>query len=196
MKITGVAMMMTVFWSSAWAGAGSARMAPVVVCVGGINNNIYVVGPAEEIASKIFFKIGVRVNWRGLNNCPTQAIQIELSESAAASDRPGALAYAHPFDGVHIMVFMDRVNSFVAPPRVPYLLGHVMAHEVSHIMQGVIRHSDSGVMKACWDEKDYRRMMRQTLDFAPEDIALIRRGLQGRAAFQSAKLTAAAAFRP
>jgi len=196
MKITGVAMMMTVLGSGAWAETNPTQKTPLVVCVGGITNNIYIVGQAEEIASKIFVKIGVRMNWRGLNNCPQRGIRIELSERAAASDRPGALAYAYPFDGVHIVVFIDRVKSFVAPPRVPYLLGHVMAHEVSHIMQGVIRHSDSGVMKACWDEQDYRRMTRQGLDFAPEDIALIQRGLYTRTAFQSEKLTAAAASRP
>ena len=189
-------MMLTVLGSGAWAGTNPTRKAPLVVCVGGIANNIYVVGQAEEIASKIFVKIGVRVNWRGLNNCPRQGIRIELSESAAASDRPGALAYAYPFDGVHIVVFIDRVKSFVAPPRVSYLLGHVMAHEVSHIIQGVIRHSDSGVMKACWDEQDYRRMTRQGLDFAAEDIALIQRALYARTVFQSEKLTAAAASRP
>lgn len=36
--------------------------------------------------------------------------------------------------------------------------GHVMAHEIAHILKGVSRHSADGVMKAQWDDHNRREM--------------------------------------
>jgi len=35
------------------------------------------------------------------------------------------------------------------------LLGHVMAHEVGHILQGTTQHSESGIMRR-WTGQDFR----------------------------------------
>jgi hypothetical protein len=57
------------------------------------------------------------------------------------------------------------------------LLAHVMVHEIAHILQGVYRHSDNGVMKAVWTGQDYSQMRVGALPFAPEDVELIHLGL-------------------
>ena len=57
------------------------------------------------------------------------------------------------------------------------LLAHVLAHEISHILQGTDQHSARGVMKALWDINDYLRMARHPLPFTDLDIQLIYRGL-------------------
>jgi hypothetical protein len=62
------------------------------------------------------------------------------------------------------------------------LLAHVIVHEVTHILQGVVRHSDSGIMKAWWSPKDYEQMERAPLAFTADDIDLIQLGLAKRAA--------------
>jgi hypothetical protein len=54
-----------------------------------------------------------------------------------------------------------------------YLLGHVLVHEITHVLQEVPRHSESGMMKARWEGADFARMRHQTLPFAEEDIRLI-----------------------
>jgi hypothetical protein len=51
----------------------------------------------------------------------------------------------------------------------------VLVHEVSHILEGVSRHSDSGVMKARWTGNDF------ALGFAQMDVELIHEGLDARA---------------
>ena len=65
------------------------------------------------------------------------------------------------------------------PALVPYLLAHVLVHEIGHILQGIDRHSGSGVMKARWSSADYHEMARLHFGFTQEDIELIRIGLRG-----------------
>jgi hypothetical protein len=57
------------------------------------------------------------------------------------------------------------------------VLGHVLVHEITHILQGIDRHSETGVMKARWTAQDYSKMTWEPLPFTPEDIDLIQRGL-------------------
>jgi hypothetical protein len=64
--------------------------------------------------------------------------------------------------------------------RVPNLLAHVLVHEITHLIQGINRHSDRGVMKARWDEDDYEQMRSRRLAFTEYDIRLIRLGLEVR----------------
>jgi hypothetical protein len=71
-------------------------------------------------------------------------------------------------------VFYDRIKQKPAPGE---LLAHVMVHEITHILQGISRHSDSGVMKANWSGEDFQRMRYKVLPFAEEDVVLIHRGL-------------------
>jgi hypothetical protein len=57
-------------------------------------------------------------------------------------------------------------------------LAHVLAHEITHMLQGTDRHSDSGIMKARWNSEDYFEMLRTPLSFTEADVQLIRRGLE------------------
>jgi hypothetical protein len=93
------------------------------------------------------------------------------------------MAYAQPYDGVHIVVLYDRIEkSANGPSQVSAFLAHVMTREITHLLQGISRHSQTGVMKARWDAHDLLQMAQNPLPFAPEDINLIQRGLRLRAA--------------
>jgi predicted Zn-dependent protease len=94
---------------------------------------------------------------------------------------PGALAFALPYEGVHIQVFYNRVQAATEPELTPTVLAHVLAHEITHILQGTSRHSESGVMKARWNHDDYLQMKLKPLSFTEEDEQLIRFGMAGRA---------------
>src|SRR5262249_46394347 len=84
-------------------------------------------------------------------------------------------AYAMPFEGTHIVVFFDRVKNRPVSV-VPTVLGHVIAHEVAHILQGLMRHSESGVMKAQWDGADYLQMHWKPIQFTDDELMLIYSG--------------------
>jgi hypothetical protein len=71
---------------------------------------------------------------------------------------------------------MSRVKDAIRknPRRAPAVLGHVLAHEIGHVLQGVARHSDSGLMKGRWSLGEMRDIMRGVLfEFAPYDSELI-----------------------
>jgi hypothetical protein len=57
----------------------------------------------------------------------------------------------------------------------PEILGNVLAHELTHALEGVARHSSEGLMKAVWSGRDYAGMVsRRPLAFAAEDLDLLR----------------------
>lgn len=132
---------------------------------------------ARSVAADIFAKIGLRLEWHTAPACPQDALRIHFSNKTAPSLQPGALAFAICGD-TQIVVFYDRVTGAVDQKMVPVLLGHVLAHEITHILQGVARHSQEGVMKAHWTQSDYTDMSFRPLTFTAEDITLIHYGLQ------------------
>ena len=177
MKITGVTVMAAMVGTAVWAGALTAAEPQVTVCMG-YTGNLGLENQAKVVTSGIFAGIGVNIQWRHLSHCSTQGILITFSNETPASLMPGALAYALPYEGTHIVVFYDRVTK--KPGNVSILLGHVIAHEVTHLLQGVARHSESGVMKANWTGADYQQMIREPLQFAHQDVSLIHHGLSVR----------------
>ena len=108
------------------------------------------------------------------------AIRISFSQQTEREFLPEALAYAKPYEGVHIVVFYDRLQQRGQPNRLPSLLAHVMVHEITHILQGEHRHSESGVMKACWTTDDFNEMAFKPLPFTHMDVELIHNGLDAR----------------
>jgi hypothetical protein len=58
------------------------------------------------------------------------------------------------------------------------VMAHVLVHEIAHVLEGIDRHSRTGIMKVRWDDRDYFEMLRNPLPFAPEDADLIHLGLK------------------
>jgi hypothetical protein len=179
MKITGVAVMAAMVGISVPANAVPADERQVMVCIAP-TADIRLENRAKTISSGIFAGIGVKIQWHDLRNCPRERIVITFSTETPASLMPGALAYALPYEGTHIVVLYDRLRK--KPGNVSILLGHVIAHEVAHILQGLVRHSESGVMKAQWTGADYQQMTWEPLRFTDHDVLLIHRGLRAREA--------------
>ena len=103
---------------------------------------------------------------------------IDFIKESSDVRRPHILAYATLEEAPHVVVLYDRFNAHSVGPRsTSVLLGHVMAHEITHILQGIPRHSPTGLMKAHWSAGDLRRMMSTPLAFGPNDVELIQLGL-------------------
>jgi hypothetical protein len=143
---------------------------------------------AKSIAGKMFAKIAVTTRWHDdWHVCPADALQIWLDANTPVKFFPGALAYARPYEGTQIHVFLDRVIKEPSSKLRPILLAHVMVHEITHILEGVSSHSDRGVMKAQWDSRDFSEMAWRPLPFAMQDVELIHAGLAKRTAILAAK---------
>jgi hypothetical protein len=138
---------------------------------------------AQGVASGMFATAGVRVNWRSgvpTPDDPERPILIELTSNTPETFRPGALAFAYPFEGVHIRIFYDRVENVYDSRATVMILAHVMVHEIAHVLEGIDRHSKEGVMKSQWTLDDFKEMAYGPLPFDPEDVSLIRRGVVER----------------
>jgi hypothetical protein len=136
---------------------------------------------AHERAAKAFAEVGVRIDWRigGPSRVQSErerAIVVSVAEHTPADYLPGALAAAKVYEGVHITVFWDRIEHPARPAPAAVVLAHVLVHEITHILQGIDRHSESGIMKARWTHSDYASMAWKPLPFTPHDILLMHIG--------------------
>ena len=151
---------------------------------------------AQSIAAEIYSRIGVRLRWRrasmpkpgrskGLAHC---TILMDFSWNTPSNLHPGAMAVSNPYlvGNTCVTVFMDRLKLVGEqnPTASAFLLGHILAHEIGHVLQGIRRHSDGGVLKEHWSVADIRRMQVEPLRFTDHDAALILEGIRSRAALQ------------
>ncbi len=154
---------------------------------------------AKVLTSQMLATAGVTVEWHsaGRSGCAgmqeTQRVNVGFTGMTPLAQHPGALAYAEANHGSEIVVMFDRVeHATKRSSQAPNVLAHVMTHEITHILQGVPRHSESGVMKARWSPNDFDLMEYHPLTFAAEDIELIQRGLALRAEKRAIETEAAA----
>jgi hypothetical protein len=160
----------------------------VPVCMEGVSSHVALF-LAEGLASKMFATASVTIQWRAWEGCPADGIRISLSQNSRPSDHPHAYAYAMPYEGTHIVLFLDRIEVSAGPRAHPFLLAHVLVHEITHILERTCRHSDTGVLKAVFTQMDIGQMEFHPLPFAPEDLELIHSGMRARtAAREQAKL--------
>jgi hypothetical protein len=137
---------------------------------------------ARQKASSILERAGVKVQWaKSGDRTAGVAVRVVLAETTPEELMPGALAVAYPYSGCRksIRVFADRVRQMAGGRfrEETALLGYVLAHEIAHVLQGVDRHSDAGVMKAGWSHADRTAIYTGRLDFEEEDVRLMRLGL-------------------
>jgi hypothetical protein len=166
---------------------GSAQR--VVICLSGRYWDADI-ACARYVAARMFAGIGITTEWHwGERSCRDETRRhfvIALEYDAPAEELPNALALAQPYEGVHVQVFYTRLRGSVDTFDVPYLLAHVLVHELTHMMQVTGHHSSSGVMKARWSPSDHRAMRSGSLGFTPEDVQLIREGLNAWASQREA----------
>jgi hypothetical protein len=169
---------------AAASGSGAPKGAPAAVDVylNDRDDSAELLGPGTPLASAIFKKIGVRLNWHTGELPPGPgAFGIRTVEHAPGSATSEALASARlsSSSGAEITVYMDRVRRLIAkhPDLAGAAAGYVLAHELAHAMQGAARHSASGILKVQWSLGDYKDMMFHKLAFTDSDVELIHKGL-------------------
>ena len=178
MRMTAIAAMVAA--ASAWAGAPPSEARRLTICMDIAPSGLSLENAAKTVVSGIFAGLNVKIDWRGPAKCPDEAIYVSFSNETDVNEHRGALAYTRPYEGTHIVVFLDRVRYTAFPDGVARLLGYVLAHEVTHILEGAVRHSETGIMKAQWGVDEHFKMRRGNLGFAAEDISLIYTGLDWR----------------
>jgi len=186
MKVVSVVTMAAVAVASSCAGEVAPETEREIVVCMALGDHLLVQEAAKRIAGSMFAEAGVKIKWQGNHACSPFAIRISFSERNSPEFLPGAFAYALPYEGTHIMVLYDRLQERLERGQLPNLLAHVLVHEITHILQGSIRHSESGVMKAVWIRADFNEMAFKPLPFTPTDVWLIHLGLDARESHRTA----------
>lgn len=136
-------------------------------------------------ASSILERIGIGLRWTcplGLKtHDPKRLIFVQIVDQTPRTVSGEALAYSFPYkrDGVRVAVFYDRLEIMIAnqPISGAFVLGHVFAHEIGHVLSGVAQHAKTGVMQAHWTSDDMAAMRMRPLQFTAEDGEQIRQNL-------------------
>jgi hypothetical protein len=193
-------------YAAAQSLAGVEPSLRIIVC---IYNYAHVshrtLGRAEEITSQIFRKAGVKLAWL---DCPTwhveeeqypacepplgaMAVDLRILPSSMAArfgssgEQLGfALASARAGSVSDAWVFYERVER-LAKSQVAscdQILGHVMAHEIGHLLLGPDSHSHGGIMRSNWDREYLEEASRGQLLFTRDQARLIRDDVQARSA--------------
>jgi hypothetical protein len=145
-----------------------------------------VLSRARLVAAGILVPAGVELQWNRKSTampCGRPSIVIGFTENTPPQLLPGAMAYALPYagGGTRITLFLDRMAplfKLANGSQAGILLGHVLAHEITHVLQGTARHSASGLMKARFSESDFQQMLIRPMPLTPDDTRLIRQALE------------------
>jgi hypothetical protein len=143
---------------------------------------------AEGSASRMLAGAGVRLNWhhtlpREGSSRPESTMIVHIQNDTNVDLQGGAFASAQVYQGSAITLIYSRLK-WAEPIAIlgPRILAHTLVHEIAHNLEGVARHSQSGVMKARWTASDYNEMSRHPLQFEQIDLELIKAGLDLRRA--------------
>jgi hypothetical protein len=146
---------------------------------------------AKRVATTAFAAAGIEVRWATGKRLgePREVAAGEMRTvvfdgPAPAHFAPLAMAVTYVGRGAYsdVHVFYNRVAGLgtgFGDQVMPELLGNVLAHELTHALEGVARHSSEGLMKAVWSAGDYADMVGgRPLPFAAEDLDLLRAHFQ------------------
>jgi hypothetical protein len=147
---------------------------------------------AEDEATRIYHALGVDLVWVDLSARSTypppemmSTLDITINvvsdvmaeRKRAAGDVMGAAPGTPEQRGRLAYVFYRRVALLAhgaGNDAESKILGHVVAHEMGHLLLPANSHSPSGVMRADWDSQQLHRVVKGVLQFTPEQSELIR----------------------
>ncbi len=132
---------------------------------------------AEEKAARLFLQAGVEPIWV---TCPRS--QQEIGQYPKCHETKGLILNIRPEAGLkttqrnHEFGFALQTTAYVFAGSLkgivqsgvgswPIVLGHVIAHEIGHLMLGTDSHSSDGVMRARLGPEDWRRASVGQLSF-------------------------------
>lgn len=153
---------------------------------------------ARECASRLLAESGVRLVWH--SGTPSaigpDVLVIRFVATLPAFETPErkhTLAFAQPYapDGTPMLFFRDRIAQLATPDfRVnTRIVGHVLAHEICHMLEGLSHHSEEGLMRAFWSATDFNTISYCELPIADEDRLLVHLGVEKRMGRMAAAVT-------
>jgi len=149
----------------------------------------FTLSKAEDYATDIFRDSGVDISWHNIGSATesdsrtteTVEVMVVIRTHPTRPLMRNADAMGSKISDVMADVFYDRVQSFAStipltasfPPLAePAALGHVIAHELGHLM--LLSHSSTGIMRARWNPNHIWRPGTVDLFFTEEQSQRLR----------------------
>jgi hypothetical protein len=166
---------------------------------------------AESDASQVFERAGLAVDWincgqnadsssesRCLRQVGPNDLVVRIVPRARTLPRwVFGVSFLSEGVGAYADVFLDHVKGIQEDHKetpLARVVGHVVAHEVGHLLLGTTVHSDTGIMQADWETDQLRKISMGRLLFSPEESRQICARVNARAPRAAAPVLAA--FRP
>ncbi len=144
---------------------------------------------AQDEASRLFERAGITLSWLPAQAPPPDSMVIKLvvkivansiGDKAKNRNVLGIAPGSKEVRGKVAWLFYPRIDDLgqTLNLEVSQLLGHVMAHEMGHLLLPYGGHAVTGLMKAGWDTKQALLASTGSLTFEPSQAALIRARLR------------------
>lgn len=122
--------------------------------------------------------------WKSAANGGRGYIVLGILRGVPAGYYPRALGYALPDAqiGVNATIFYGRIERLNEPGAIDLstVLGHVMAHEIGHVLLGSTEHCRIGIMKGSWSKADFQNSAAGSAEFTAPQCSAIRRHVRQR----------------
>jgi hypothetical protein len=153
---------------------------------------------AQEVVRGMYGEIGVRTDWLDSLRLSQDAVEGVSAPACAPSDLEiiiltsematrgvipdtiiGYAAVEQGIGGRVAYVIYDRIRSFASDTSIDdmRMMGIVMAHEIGHLLMVNQSHSDTGLMRARWQQSEFRRDRLIDLQFSEPQAVEIRKML-------------------
>lgn len=140
---------------------------------------------AQTTASRIYEAAGINLLWFDRRSTNTATSKSDLSVIVSAAPlAPGLTSSKHVLGfalqplhrGRLAYAFYGRIQNFARDTRtdVGVMLGHVIAHEMGHLLLAKKAHSIVGLMRARWEGPQTEMLSTETLTFTNDEAAIIR----------------------
>ena len=148
---------------------------------------------AEAVGAEVFEEAGLKFRWLNCGRAEESAAEVEscthiafpmhlqlriLREPRKLPEFTFGLSYLD-VDGIgcYSEVFVAHLDEMrrKTGQSESVILGHVMAHEVAHLLLGTNSHAENGIMKARWDVGELEEAARGELRFTRREAETMRR---------------------
>ena len=143
---------------------------------------------AQDDATRVFRLSGIALVWVGAEACQAGCLTVRIvTQPVSAKSRDPHMLGVAPSTpearGINLWIFYPRIRVYSAElgMHTSQLLGHVMAHELGHLLLPYGAHSVAGLMRPEWDRPQVRAAAEGLLTFTPDQADLIRARLSASA---------------
>ena len=150
--------------------------------------SVDVLEQAKHAATRVFALSNIDIQWIGHGPYQPRSLIVRIAAQPIGTKSRsrfvvGIAPGTREARGILALAFYDRIQLYSAELGLDasQMLGHVMAHELGHLLLPYESHSASGVMRGAWDRAQANQATAGLLTFTADQAALIRERLQASA---------------